>query len=323
MTEKNIRLIPYTVDEKDIEGDTLPWGISMVEAPEIWEKGEKGEGVVIAILDTGIDMNHPDLKDRIIGGRNFTSEGGVNDFHDGNGHGTHVAGTIGASEDGSGVIGIAPKCSLLICKVLGSDGSGSYDGIVNAIDYCTKWKGANGERVRVISMSLGGPEDYPRMHKAIKKAIEHDILVVCAAGNEGDGDEKSMEYGFPGRYNEVIQVAASDENNQLAPFSNNNNEIDVIAPGVQVLSTFPTSTYAKLSGTSMATPHISGILALLINMGERKFQRRLTEGEVYALLVQSCIPLGFEPTSEGHGIPKLAITNQTHKFLKFLSSLKW
>jgi major intracellular serine protease len=318
-----MRLIPYKVEAKDIDGDTLPWGISMVEAPEIWKKGEKGEGVVIAILDTGIDMTHPDLKDRIIGGRNFTTESDRNDITDRNGHGTHVAGTIGASEDGSGVIGIAPKCKLLILKVLDASGSGSYDGIIEAIKYATDWKGENGERVRVISMSLGGPEDNPRMHKMIKRAIDRNILVVCAAGNEGDGDEKSMEYGFPGRYNEVIQVAASDENNKLAYFSNNNKEIDVIAPGVQVLSTFPKSTYAKLSGTSMATPHISGILALLINMGERKFQRTLTEGEIYALLVQSCIPLGFEATSEGHGIPKLAITNQTHKFLKFLSSLKW
>jgi major intracellular serine protease len=318
-----MRLIPYKVETKDIEGDQLPWGISMVEAPEIWAKGEMGEGVVIAILDTGIDMTHPDLKERIIGGRNFTPEGSRDDFQDRNGHGTHVAGTIGASENGSGVIGVAPRCKLLILKCLDANGSGSYEGIIEAIKYATDWKGDNGERVRVISMSLGGPDDNHRMHKAIKRAIENEILVVCAAGNEGDGDEKSMEYGFPGRYNEVIQVAASDENNQLAYFSNNNNEIDVIAPGVQVLSTFPSSSYAKLSGTSMATPHISGILALLINMGEKKFKRTLTEAEVFALLVQACIPLGFEATSEGHGIPKLAIMNQTHKLLKFITGLKW
>lgn len=323
MSEKKAKLIPFKVEEVDVKADKLPYGISTVEAPEIWKQGEKGEGVVIAILDTGIDINHPDLKDRIIGGRNFTSEGNVDDFHDGNGHGTHVAGTIGASEDGSGVIGIAPKCKLLICKVLDSNGSGSFDGIIEAIDYARQWRGANNERVRIMNLSLGGSEDLPDLHEAVKRAVNDNICMVVASGNEGDGDEKSMEHGFPGRYNECIQVAASDEKNKLAVFSNNNLEIDVIAPGVNVLSTYPSSSFARLSGTSMATPHVSGILALLINMGEKKFKRTLTEAEIYALLVSNCIPLGHEPSSEGHGLPKLAFMNKVSQMIKWFRNFKW
>jgi major intracellular serine protease len=325
LSEKKAKLTPFKIVEVDatIQADQLPYGIKEVEAHEIWKQGEKGEGVVIAILDTGIDTNHPDLKERIIDGRNFTPEGGVNDFEDNNGHGTHVAGIIGASEDGGGVVGIAPKCKLLICKVLDADGSGSFDGIIKGMEYARKWRGANGERVRIMNLSLGGSFDLPDLHEAVKKAVHDDICVVVASGNEGDGDEKSMEHGFPGRYNECIQVAASDEKNKLAVFSNNNLEIDVIAPGVNILSTYPKSSYARLSGTSMATPHISGILALVINMGEKKFKRKLTEAEIFALLVSTCVPLGHEPSSEGHGLPKLAFMSKVQLIVKLLRNITW
>ena len=308
-----MKLIPFEVKSIEATSNEIPYGVNLIKAPEIWDKAEKGKGVVVAILDTGIDLGHPDLADRVIGGRNFTDEGTPNDITDRNGHGTHVAGTIAGSENGSGVVGVAPQADLLICKVLNRNGSGGYKGITDAIKWATKWRGKNGERVRVMNMSLGGSMHDEQQYRAILKACAEGIMVVVASGNEGDANEETLEYGYPALYNECITVAACDEGKKLASFSNNSRQVDVIAAGVDVLSTYPTSQYAVLSGTSMATPHVSGALALIINAGEKYFGRTLTESEIYALLAQTCCSLGYKPTSEGHGLIDLTAMNKKCK----------
>jgi major intracellular serine protease len=300
------KLTPFTVKSvHDTAAERIPYGIHLAEAPEIWAKGEKGKGIVVAVLDSGVDYTHPDLKENVIGGRNFTPEGSYKNYIDLNGHGTHVAGTIAAAENEGGVVGVAPEAKILALKVLDKNGSGSYWSIIEGIRYATAWKGENGERVRILNLSLGGSELEPLMHEAILEACAKGIAVVVASGNEGDGSETSYEYGYPALINECITVAACDENRKLAYFSNNHLEVDVIAAGVDVLSTYPKGQYAVLSGTSMATPHISGILALLINLGEKKFKRTLTESEIYSLLVKICSGLGYEASTEGHGLPEL------------------
>lgn len=302
-----MKLVPFKVESLQTQTKQIPFGVRMIQAPEIWEQGEKGSGIVVAVLDTGVDTEHPDLKDNIIGGRNFTDEGRHDDFRDGNGHGTHVAGTIGASDKNeNGVVGVAPECKLLIGKVLGSDGSGSHSGIIKAIKWATDWRGKNNERVRVINMSLGGAWNDPHMHKAILKACADGIIVVVASGNEGDAREDTYEYSYPALYPETVTIAACDESKKLAYFSNNSLQVDLIAAGVKVLSTYPTSQYATLSGTSMATPHIAGAFALAIAVGEKQFKRTLTTQEIYGLLTKCSCSLGYEKSSEGNGLPELS-----------------
>lgn len=300
--KRQVRLIPFKVNEKIELVSEIPKGVEMIEAPKLWEKS-KGKGITIAVLDTGCDVNHPDLKDRIIGGRNFTrdDDGNPDLFNDYNGHGTHVSGTMAATLNGTGVAGVAPEANLLIVKVLDKDGSGQYSWIINGIHYAIE------KKADIISMSLGGPENEKELHQSILNAINQGILVVCAAGNEGDGSYSSDEFAYPGSYNEVISVGAVNFQRQTSEFSNSNNEVDLVAPGEQILSTYLNGQYAILSGTSMATPHVAGALALIKDIENRNFERKLTEPELYAQLIKRTIPLGNSPKLEGNGILYLTV----------------
>ncbi|MFB6468515.1 S8 family peptidase [Cytobacillus sp. Hz8] len=295
--EQKLHLIPHQVNAELEVVSEVPEGVEMIAAPKIWEI-TKGKGITVAILDTGCDITHPDLSERIIGGRNFTNDdqGNPNGYTDYNGHGTHVAGTIAASHNGRGVVGVAPEANLLILKVLDKNGSGQYEWIINGINYAIE------QKADIISMSLGGPIDVPELHEAIQNAVNHQILVVCAAGNEGDGQESSDEYAYPGSYNEVISVGAINLKRRSSEFSNSNNEVDLVAPGEEILSTYLNGKYAKLSGTSMATPHISGGLALIKDTVNKSFERNLTEPELYAQLIKRTVPLGNSPKLEGNGM---------------------
>lgn len=300
--EKYVHLIPYELVEQLETVNEIPKGVEIIQAPEIW-KETKGKGITVAVLDTGCDTDHPDLKDRIIGGYNFTKDdkGDPLKFEDYNGHGTHVAGTIAASLNNNGVAGVAPEANLLILKVLGKDGSGQYDWIIKAIRYATE------QKVDIISMSLGGPTDEQELHDVIIEATKQNILVVCAAGNEGDGQDSTDELGYPGCYNEVISVGAVDLERNSSEFSNSNNEVDLVAPGEKVTSTYLNGAYATLSGTSMATPHVSGALALLKVISNAAYERDLTVPELYAQLIKRTVPLGNSPKIEGNGLVYLTL----------------
>lgn len=291
------QLIPYTIDETygSIQ-DVNPEGIQMIHAPRVWDESKQGEDIVVAVIDTGIDKDHPDLEDRIIDGKDFTDTG---DFDDDNGHGTHVSGTILASLDGQGVVGVAPKSQVLALKALNAQGAGTIEQINNALEYAINWEGQNGEKVNIISMSLGGqPNDQE--HQLIKEAVQNEILVVCAAGNSGDGNPDTPERAYPGAYEEVVEVGAVNFSREIADFSNTNKEIDLVAPGVGIISTYIGGRYAKLSGTSMATPHVSGSAALIRNLTGVKTERKL-----FAQLVRHAKDLGFDPMAQGNGLVDL------------------
>lgn len=310
------RLIPYTVESIVERIKEIPEGVNMIEAPKIWEKSEKGAGVVVAIIDTGCQTNHPDLKGAIIGGKNFSDDGKKEDFSDNVGHGTHVAGTIGAIINDQGVVGVAPKVSLLILKVFDKDGFARNEKIIDAINHAIAYKGPNGEKVRVINMSFGSPVPDKNFHDAIIRAVDSDILVVCASGNEREVTDTKDRVSYPAYYPECVCVGAIDLKKEMAPFSNANNEVDLVAPGVGILSTFPIGIddddvdtdpgYAVLNGTSMASPHVAGAAALIINQCKQDFGRDFTESEIYAQLIKRTVHLGHGPKEEGNGLLTLA-----------------
>ncbi|MDY7989834.1 S8 family peptidase [Paenibacillus polymyxa] len=332
----DFKLIPFKVEPTNDVVEDIPPGIKMIKAPELWKQGYKGKGVVIAVVDSGCDVNHPNLKERIIAKRNFVLSEETQDIViDKSGHGTHVAGTIAASDNGSGVIGVAPEADLVIVKVMeefkSPSGKISYGAsnqvIIDAIHYCIEWN-ENGKRIDVINMSFGGSQYDPELHRAIKAAVNKGILVVCAAGNEGDlfseGDSSSEkdEYSYPGSHPEVVSVGAVKLDGKPMDFpndfSNTNYEVDLVAPGVDILSTLPGNTpdgkpnTGTMSGTSMACPHVAGAAALMINYCNEKFGRKLPEPEIYTQLIKRTDFREEDPKRIGNGL--LDLSMGLHKF---------
>ncbi|WP_191562050.1 S8 family peptidase [Metabacillus idriensis] len=293
--EGQVRLLPHKYGPIVKSVKAISEGVAMIGAPKLWEQGIQGKGITIAVLDTGCDVTHPDLRGKIAGGRNFTTDdnGDPNRLTDYHGHGTHVSGTIAAAKN----VGVAPQAKILVVKVLaGESGSGEYAWITNGILYAIE------QKVDVISMSLGGPSDHSELRKAVRKAVASQIAVVCAAGNEGDNDSSTPEFSYPGSYNEVISVGSVGFEKKSSYFSNSNNEIDLVAPGEKIVSTIPGGQYAAFSGTSMSTPHVAGAIALIKQFEQQEFDRKFTEAEVYAQLIRRTIPYGNPKTQEGNGL---------------------
>ncbi|BAU29171.1 subtilase family protein [Aneurinibacillus soli] len=234
----------------------IPWGIKKIGAPKLW-KETMGKGVKVAVIDTGIVRTHPDLRGRVRGSADFVG-GNIVDRRGNGGHGTHIAGTIAALDNQIGVVGVAPQVSLYDVRAFDSDGVGELAAIVKGID----WAITN--KMDIINMSFGMVGDSPALHAAIKRASAAGIFLVASAGNNGG------EIEFPARYPEVIAVGASTKQGELAAFSARGHGLDVIAPGVSILSTWPRKTYKKLSGTSMAAAHISGLVALQLAESRKK-----------------------------------------------------
>lgn len=289
-SERIPMLEPYTVKAcVSALSETEDYNHRMLNIPEMW-KTTKGKGVRVAILDTGCPR-HIDLK--IAGYRDFS---GSDDAFDHNGHSSHVAGIIGALVNGIGVRGIAPECELWCGKVLDDDGSGSIDAIAAGI----RWA-VDEVRADVINMSLGCPPSGSLSHalrSACQYAHEHGVVLCCAAGNDAGN------VNAPANLPTTIAVAAVDRNREKAYFTCHGREVDFAAGGVDVFSTYLNNQYAKLSGTSMATPVIAGVVALIQAEAKAK-GKALTPDEVYDRLVSIAVDVDKPGKDDytGNGIP--------------------
>jgi len=256
-----------------------------IDAPAAWDVTTGSRSVVIAVIDTGVDYTHRDLAANAwrnpgeIAGDRIDNDGNgfVDDVYgwdfanrdadpmDDNGHGTHVAGTIGAvGGNGVGVVGVNWQVSIMALKFLSASGSGSTSGAIGAINYATRMKRDFGVNVVATNNSWGGGGFSAALRDAIAAGGREDILFVAAAGNEGTNNDATPHY--PSNYADaaVISVAASDRVNRLASFSNvGATSVDLAAPGVSITSTLPGNRYGSYSGTSMAAPHVAGVVGLL------------------------------------------------------------
>ena len=287
-------------------------GAKLIGADKFGAQGRYGEGVKVAIIDTGCDISHPDLKDRIIDVRNFTDDdkGAINNVTDYVTHGTATASVIASSGK---IIGVAPKCNLLILKALTRTG-GKISWVTEAIKYATQ------QNVDIINMSLGCPQPNAEMYEAIKRAIAKDICVVCACGNNGDNNPNTNELNYPASFNECISVGSVRYSKGTSRFSASNNEVDLVAfgegyNGRGILTCYPNNLYKEQKGTSFSAPFVSGALALLKNWFRDEFKREPTESELYAQLIKRTMDLNLNKNIQGNGILYLSLEDITDKLV--------
>ncbi|WP_010270219.1 S8 family peptidase [Paenibacillus senegalensis] len=251
------------------------WNLPIIATEEGWQVDRGSDDVTIAVIDTGVDMNHPDLRDRLLPGLNVVAQN--NNPQDDVGHGSHVAGIIAAStNNGIGVAGMTWYNSILPVKVLDASGSGSTYAVAQGIIWATD-RGA-----KVINLSLGNYADAQFLHDAVRYAYDRDVVLIAASGNDN-----TSQPGYPAAYPEVLAVAATDSSKRRASFSNYGDYIDVAAPGVSIASTYTGQQYAALSGTSMASPHVAALAALI-----RSVNPLLTNTEVMDIIRYSAEDLG-------------------------------
>ena len=251
------------------------WNLPMIETELGWEIGKGSADVIVAVVDTGVDLNHSDLQGRLLAG--FNAINSTNAPYDDVGHGTHVTGIIGALINNSeGVAGMSWYNSILPIKVLDKSGAGSTYNVAQGII----WAADHG--AKVINLSLGNYASANFLHDAIRYAYDKDVVLIAASGNDN-----TESPGYPAAYPEVFAVAASDSHRNKASFSNYGNYIDVTAPGVNIASTYPSNRYASMSGTSMASPHVSALAAMI-----RSVNPQLRNTEVMDIMRRTAKDLG-------------------------------
>ncbi|MGQ9633720.1 MAG: S8 family serine peptidase [Bryobacteraceae bacterium] len=242
----------YALDEYD-----EVWGVRQIGAPTVHSDGNMGAGIKVCVIDSGIDKDHPDLSSNYKGGYDYVN--GDDDPADDNGHGTHVAGTIAAVLDGAGVVGVAPSAEIYAYKVLGANGSGKFSDVIAAVEACAALPGT-----KITNNSYGSSSDPGTLvQQAFDNAYTAGVLHVASAGNSGRPNGSGDTVGYPAKYDSVIAVAATNSSNVRASWSSTGPAVELSAPGVSIYSTYPDNSYATLSGTSMASPHVAGAAALV------------------------------------------------------------
>jgi subtilisin len=229
----------------------IPWGVNHIRAPEVWSLST-GKRIKIGVIDTGVDYSHPDLQRSVYGGINLVHR------HllpmDDNGHGTHIAGTIAAASQSSGIIGVAPHGAIYAVKAFDYNGSAFVSDIIQGIEWCVHY------RMDIINMSFGMKNHSKALEAAVRNAVNSGKVVVASSGNNG----KINQLDYPARFPQTIAVGATTRNHKIAKFSNRGQRIDIYAPGEKIYSTWLHGKYNVMSGTSMATSHVSGVIALML-----------------------------------------------------------
>lgn len=287
-----VQLPPYFREDaaSSVRAQGMPYHLQDVHFDRHWVQTDGGAGILVGICDTGIDAAHPEFEGKQISGESFVSRRQGNGYHDGNDHGTHVAGIIAGK-----TVGCAPNADLFIAKVLGDNGSGSNQGVAEGIDACRE-AGCD-----IINLSLGGPYDDPATRDAIARAHAANILVFAATGNE-----RASHVSYPAVH--CIAVGAVDRALKLAYFSNTGKAVDLVGYGVDVYSSVPGGQYQRFSGTSMASPWVAGCFgcrqsAELKHLGEIR-TKSPTDALQLETLVTDLGPAGRDP-SHGRGFPDL------------------
>lgn len=299
-----VSLLPHTRTEvyglDPSSAQMLGWEIKKLNIDRQWTYSE-GRGVVVAVIDTGCDLEHIDIKNNLLKGINIIDKS--KDPQDDNGHGSHVCGMIAAENNGLGMVGVAPQAKILPVKALDSKGNGSLRNVIEGIIWAAD-AGAD-----FITMSLGASNSNDQLEKAIQYASLKGSVVFAAAGNSGE----NTEILYPARYKNVISIGAIDENLSRTSFTCSGEDLDFLSPGHNIFSIAPNSGYAIMSGTSMSNPFAVGCATLLLshNRQHKKFSLRSAQDYI-DVLSKVCIDISEERYRsrkyQGNGIIKLDFT---------------
>jgi len=278
----------------------IGWEIKKLNIDRQWTYSE-GKGVVVAVIDTGCDLQHVDIKNNLLKGINLLDNS--KDPQDDNGHGSHVCGMIAAENNGLGMVGVAPQVKILPVKALNSKGDGSLQDVINGIIWSAD-AGAD-----FITMSLGTSNTSDGLEKAIAYASLKGSVVFAAAGNSGE----KTEILYPARYKNVISIGAIDENLNRTSFTCSGEDLDFLSPGHNVFSIAPNNGYAIMSGTSMSNPFAVGCACLLLSHNRQHKRFSLRSAQDYIdVLSKVCIDIPEEKYRsrkyQGNGIIKLDFT---------------
>ena len=295
LPEKPSEVAENTMSPNDELYAPYQWNLEKIRTEIGWSYTKGSKAIIVAIIDTGVSLDHPDLKGRLVPGYNVINP--TAPPWDDVGHGTHVAGIVAASTNNTvGIAGMTWATKVMPIKVLDDQGAGNTASVAEGIIWATD------HGAQIINLSLGNYAGSAWLHEAIRYAFDHDVVLIAATGNDN-----STQLGYPAAYDEVFAVSAIDEGGQRASFANYGGYVDVVAPGEHITSTYPGGQYATLSGTSMASPHVAALAALI-----RSRAPHLSNRHVYDRMRHTAQDLGEKGKDQIFGYGLIDVARALH-----------